>query len=94
MLTPAYAIYEQGALSKVAIINYMDDNQTGTNDLQVTIQLSSGVPQTVQVKYVLFCFVLFLSGFCSLVDFFLFYRYLSATSVSDRDNISWAGQVS
>jgi hypothetical protein len=51
-LTPAYAIYEQGALSKVALINYMDDNQTGTNDLQVTIQVPSGVPQSVQVKYV------------------------------------------
>ena len=55
-LTPAYAIYEQGALSKVALINYMDDNRTGTNDLQVTIQVSSGLPQSVQVKYV-FLFV-------------------------------------
>ena len=26
-------------------------------------------------------------------DLFLYYRYLSATSVSDRDNITWAGQV-
>ena len=33
-LTPAYAIYEQGALSKVAMIDFMHDNQTGTNDLQ------------------------------------------------------------
>jgi Glycosyl hydrolase family 79 C-terminal beta domain len=55
-LTPAYAIYEQGQLSKVALINYMDDNQTGTNDLQVTVQLSSGLPQSVQVKYVVFFF--------------------------------------
>ena len=55
-LTPVYAIYEQGALSKVAIINYMDDNQSGTNDLQVTIQVSSGVPQTMQVKYVVLFF--------------------------------------
>ena len=53
-LTPAYAIYEQGVLSKVALFNYMDDNGTGTNALQVTIQLSSGVPQSVQVKYVFF----------------------------------------
>ena len=53
-LTPAYAIYEQGALSKVALINFMDDNQTGTSDLQVTIQVSSGAPQSVQVKYVFF----------------------------------------
>ena len=55
-LTPAYAIYEQGALSKVAIINFMDDNQTGTNALQVTIQGSSGMPQSVQVKYVVVAF--------------------------------------
>ena len=42
-LTPAYAIYERGGvLSKVAIINFMDDNQTGTNDLHVAIQLPGG----------------------------------------------------
>ena len=34
------------------MINFMDDNQTGTNDLQVTIQLPDGAPQNVQVKYV------------------------------------------
>jgi len=51
------------------LINYMDDNQTGTNDLQVTVQLSSGLPQSVQVKY------------------------LSASSVSARTNITWAGQT-
>jgi len=68
-LTPAYAIYENGALSKVALINFMDDNGTGANDLEVTIQLSSGAPQSVQVKY------------------------LSAPSVSDRGNITWAGQT-
>jgi hypothetical protein len=90
-LTPAYAIYEQGALSKVALINFMDDNQTGTNDLQVTIQVSSGEPQSVQVKCVFF---LFFGGWMDgwLIFFFAF-RYLSATSVSDRDNITWAGQV-
>ena len=33
-LTPAYTIYEQGALSRVATIDFMHDNQTGTNDLQ------------------------------------------------------------
>jgi hypothetical protein len=32
----------------------MDDNQTGTNNLQVTIQVSSGEPQSVQVKCVFF----------------------------------------
>ena len=53
-LTPAYAIYEGGFISKVALFNYMDDNRTGTNDLQVSLQISSGVPQNVQVKYVVF----------------------------------------
>ena len=43
-LTPAYTIYEQGALSRVATIDFMHDNQTGTNDLQVTVQVSSGIP--------------------------------------------------
>ena len=51
-LTPAYAIYELGVLSKVAIINFMDDNQTGKNSLRVAIQLPGGAPQNVQVKYV------------------------------------------
>ena len=31
-----------GVLSKVAIIYLMDDNQTGTNDLRVAIQLPGG----------------------------------------------------
>lgn len=51
-LTPAYAIYEQGALSKLALINYMDYNQKGSNDLKVTVQLPDGAPHSVQVKYV------------------------------------------
>jgi hypothetical protein len=51
-LTPAYGIYERGVLSKVALINFMDDNQTGTNDLNVALQLPGGAPQNVQVKYV------------------------------------------
>ena len=91
-LTPAYAIYEQSILSKVALINFMDDseNSTATNDLQVTVQVPSGVPQSVQVKYVVLKRSLFCC--CSLVDW-SFLRYLSATSVSDRDNITWAGQV-
>ena len=46
-LTPAYAIYEQGVLSKVVLFNYMDGR---SNDLQVTIQLPNGAPQSVQVK--------------------------------------------
>jgi len=50
-LTPAYAIYEQSTLSKVALINYMDD-RTGANALSVTISVPTGVPGSVQVKYV------------------------------------------
>jgi len=69
VLTPAYAIYEKGSLSKVALINFMDDNQTATHGLEVTLEVPSGIPQSVQVKY------------------------LSATSVSDRNNITWAGQT-
>ncbi|KAF8800345.1 glycoside hydrolase family 79 protein [Phlegmacium glaucopus] len=68
-LTPAYAIYEQNTLSKMALINYMDDGQTGANALSVTVSVPTGVPGSVQVKY------------------------LTATSVSDKDNIAWAGQT-
>ena len=72
----------------------MDDNGTGTNALQVTIQLSSGVPQSVQVKYVFFLrffFFVWLDGWLNVC--FYYYRYLSARSVSARGNITWAGQV-
>jgi hypothetical protein len=48
--TPSYAIYENGALSKVAIFNYIDD-QTGASDSQVTLTIPTGVPATIQVKY-------------------------------------------
>ena len=51
VLTPAYAIYERNTLSKIALINYMDDGQTGKNDLSVTVQVPRGVSR-VQVKYV------------------------------------------
>jgi hypothetical protein len=45
--TPAYAIYEQDTLSKVALINFMDDNQKGANDLEVTIRLPNCQGATV-----------------------------------------------
>ena len=91
--TPAYAIYEKGKLSKVALINFMDDKQKGTNNLEVTLQLPNGAPRSVQVKYVETSPSPPFGDW--LIDPFLkkFYRYLSATSVSDRDNITWAGQV-
>ena len=61
-LTPAYAIYEQSTLAKLALINFMDDNQTGTNNLQVTVQVPGGAPQSVQVKYASFFFCGWLVG--------------------------------
>ncbi|KXN83267.1 hypothetical protein AN958_01638 [Leucoagaricus sp. SymC.cos] len=52
--TPAYAIYENGVLSKAALFNYVDDlNGTrGPSDLKVTLSVSgAGVPGSVKVKY-------------------------------------------
>jgi hypothetical protein len=50
--TPAYAIYENGALSKVALFNYMND-PTGNSSLAITlaIQGGNGIGNSVQVKY-------------------------------------------
>ena len=44
------------SMNKVAMIDFMDGNQTGMNDLQVTVQVLSGVSQSVQVKYVVLSF--------------------------------------
>ncbi|KAF9449694.1 glycoside hydrolase family 79 protein [Macrolepiota fuliginosa MF-IS2] len=52
--TPAYALYENGALSKVALINYNDDllGTRGPSDLSVTLSVpGAGVPSSVKVKY-------------------------------------------
>ncbi|KAF9051566.1 glycoside hydrolase family 79 protein [Panaeolus papilionaceus] len=50
--TPAYAIYENDILSKVALFNYIDDRQTGTNTIRVTINVPQGVPVGgAKVKY-------------------------------------------
>ncbi|KAJ6514297.1 glycoside hydrolase family 79 protein [Mycena vitilis] len=52
-LTPQYAIYENGALARVALFNYMDD-PSGANDYKATISVGGGaVPASVQVKYFL-----------------------------------------
>ncbi|EIW64921.1 glycoside hydrolase family 79 protein [Trametes versicolor FP-101664 SS1] len=73
--TPAYAIYENGDLARMALINYMTD-PTGAHDYVATISIggsnfseANGVPSSVQVKY------------------------LRAPSVSEKDNITWAGQT-
>lgn len=52
--TPAYAIYENGELSKMALFNYVDDVQGTQGNANLTVALSlpnGGVPQTVKVKY-------------------------------------------
>ncbi|KAJ7126148.1 glycoside hydrolase family 79 protein [Mycena epipterygia] len=51
--TPQYAIYENGALARVALFNYITD-PTGATDYTATISVSGGtVPAFVQVKYFL-----------------------------------------
>ncbi|EKM76173.1 hypothetical protein AGABI1DRAFT_115938 [Agaricus bisporus var. burnettii JB137-S8] len=52
--TPAYGVYENSQLSKVALFNYVDDLEgtRGPSDLQVTLSVpGSGVPGSVKVKY-------------------------------------------
>ncbi|KAI0651080.1 glycoside hydrolase family 79 protein [Trametes meyenii] len=73
--TPAYAIYENGNLARMALINYMTD-PSGANDYTATIYVGgsgfnepNGAPASVKVKYLL------------------------APSVSEKDNITWAGQT-
>jgi hypothetical protein len=52
--TPAYAIYENDVLNKVALFNYMDDLQTGTHAINVAVNVPGGVPANgVKVKYLL-----------------------------------------
>ncbi|KAI0633080.1 glycoside hydrolase family 79 protein [Trametes polyzona] len=58
-LTPAYAIYENGNLARMALINYMTD-PSGANDYVATIYVGgsgfnepNGVPASVKVKYLL-----------------------------------------
>lgn len=57
--TPAYAVYENGKFSKMALINYMTD-PSGANDYTTTIFVggsgwneANGVPASVKVKYLL-----------------------------------------
>jgi len=55
--TPAYAIYENGAMARMALFNYMDD-PSGANDYTATISIggsalgeANATPAQVQVKY-------------------------------------------
>ncbi|KAG6829763.1 hypothetical protein H0H92_003553 [Tricholoma furcatifolium] len=66
---PSYAVYDAGVLSKVVLINFIDD-ASGANDIVGTIAINDGqVPSQVYVKY------------------------LEASSVSVKRNITWAGQT-
>jgi hypothetical protein len=48
-----YAVYENGALARVALFNYITD-PSGASDYKATISVSGGsVPASVQVKYFL-----------------------------------------
>jgi hypothetical protein len=51
--TPAYAVYENSQLSKVALFNYVDDlaGTRGPSDLKVALNVPGGVPGSVKVKY-------------------------------------------
>ena len=57
--TPAYAVFEDGKFSKMALLNYMTD-PSGANDYTATIYVGgsgwnepNGVPAQVKVKYLL-----------------------------------------
>jgi hypothetical protein len=53
MYTPQYAIYENGAIARIALFNYITD-PTGASTYTATISYSGGtVPSSVQVKYFL-----------------------------------------
>lgn len=55
LLTPSYVIYDSGALSKVALFNFIDD-PTGAHDITGTITVDGGqVPSEVHVKCDTYC---------------------------------------
>lgn len=68
--SPAYAIYENDAPTRVVLFNYVSDG-SGASNYNAVISVAGGsLPQgTVQV------------------------RYLQAPSVSEKYNITWAGQT-
>ncbi|KAG2129513.1 glycoside hydrolase family 79 protein [Suillus bovinus] len=75
MLTPAYAIYENGTPVRMVLLNYVSD-PSGASDYTATISIGgsaigqgNATPAQIQVKY------------------------LVAPSVSEKSNITWAGQT-
>lgn len=90
--TPAYAIYENGNMARMALFNYMTD-PTGANDYTATISVGggalgeqNGTPAQVQVKYAF-------SDSVIRHKILTILRYLSASSVAQKGNITWGGQV-
>ncbi|KAG9082302.1 hypothetical protein FRC06_005131 [Ceratobasidium sp. 370] len=49
-LTPGYVVYENGAPTRVLLINYIDD-ATGGHDVTARIAVQGNAPQQVRVKY-------------------------------------------
>jgi hypothetical protein len=47
--TPAYAVYDGGVPTKVALFNYITD-PSGASDYTATISIGGPVPASVQVK--------------------------------------------
>jgi Glycosyl hydrolase family 79 C-terminal beta domain len=98
-LTPAYAIYENGNPVRVALFNYVTD-PSGNSAITASISIGGGqtgqpnaTPSEVKVKYVVFFFMR--SGKVEgLIGVRVFCRYLAASSVSQKGNFTWAGQVS
>ncbi|KAI0668268.1 hypothetical protein C8Q78DRAFT_1099695 [Trametes maxima] len=73
--TPAYSVYENDALARLVLINFLDD-PSGAHDYTATITVggaqfgeANAIPPQIKVKYLL------------------------APSVSEKDNITWAGQT-
>ncbi|KAI0673206.1 glycoside hydrolase superfamily [Trametes maxima] len=85
--TPAYGIYEDHALARVALVNFMN-GQDGQGAYNVTLSVGgvqvgepNDTPAQVKVKW---------PPTPTLTSF---RRYLLAPSVSEKDHITWANQT-
>lgn len=84
--TPQYAVYENGALSRVALFNYIND-PSGQSTYNATLQFNGGsAPSEVSVKFVA-------TSVYRAILLKLLSRYFLSESVSTKDNITWAGQT-
>ena len=73
--TPAYAIYENGALARMLLVNYMTE-QNGQGAYTATISVGGGQ-----------------SGEANATPAQVKVKYLTAPSVAEKDNVTWANQV-